>query len=86
MSYDQLLLECDCVFNSLNITAEKALLVEQHTREQTKSKLWFRYHAGRITASRFKAAVCTDATMPSQSLIKSICYPEQFKFTSAATK
>jgi len=33
MSYDQLLLECDCVFNSLNVTAEQALLVEQHTRE-----------------------------------------------------
>ena len=64
----------------------KSSLVEQHTKEQSKSRLWYSYRAGRITASKFKAAVSTDGAMPSQSLIKSICYPEQHKFSSASTK
>ena len=39
-----------------------------------------------MTASRFKAAVCTDLTQPSQSLLKTICYPESYKFSNAATR
>ena len=84
--YDKLLQECEKAFDRLNVTSEQSSIVEQHTRDQAKSKLWFYHRAGRITASKFKAAVHTDAAMPSQSLIKSICYPEQFKFTSTATK
>ena len=84
--YHKLLEECEKAFDSLTVTSKQSSLVEQHTREQSKSRLWYSYRAGRITASKFKAAVSTDAAMPSQSLIKSICYPEQYKFTSAATK
>ena len=86
MPYHKLLEECEKAFDSLTVTSKQSSLVEQHTREQSKSRLWYSYRAGRITASKFKAAVSTDAAMPSQSLIKSICYPEQYKFTSAATK
>jgi len=35
---------------------------------------------------KFKAAVRTDVTQPSQSLIKSICYPKSALFTSVATE
>ena len=84
--YDKLLQECEKVFDKLCVSSEQSSMVEQHTRDQAKSRLWFYHRAGRITASKFKAAVHTDAAMPSQSLIKSICYPEQFKFTSTATK
>lgn len=84
MPYHKLLEECEKAFDSLTVTSEQSSLVEQRTRDQSKSKLWYSYHAGRITASKFK--VSTDAAMPSQSLIKSVCYPEQYKFTSAATK
>lgn len=84
--YDKLLQECEKVFDKLSVTSEQSSMVEQHTRDQVKSRLWFYHRAGRITASKFKAAVHTDAAMPSQSLIKSICYPEQLKFTSTATK
>ena len=65
------------------ITAEQAKNLEAATRKQTLSKLWFRY---RVTASKFKAAAHTDLTQPSQSLIKSICYPECYRFTTKATK
>ena len=54
--------------------------------EQTKSKMWFSQRAGRITASRFKAAARTDVNQPSQSLIKYICYPESLHFKSKATE
>ena len=39
----------------------------------------------RVTASRLKAAVCTNVAQPSQSLIKGICYPEGTSFISKAT-
>ena len=46
---------------------------------------WFRFCAGRITASKMKTACCTDPKQPAQSLIKSVCYSESYRFTSKAT-
>ena len=40
--------------------------------------------AGRITASRFKAACHTDHSNPSISLIMNICHPELSKFKNLA--
>ena len=37
-----------------------------------------------MTASKMKAVCHTDSD-PAQSLVKSICYPEAFKFSSKAT-
>ena len=85
MQYDDLLIKCASVFCDLVITEKQANNVEVATREQTQSKMWFRYRTGRITASRFKAAVCTDMSQPSLSLIKSICYPESYRFSTCAT-
>lgn len=85
-SYTDLLAKCEEVYDSLTITAEQAKNLEAATRKQTLSKLWFRYRAGRVTASKFKAAAHTDLTQPSQSLIKSICYPECYRFSTKATK
>ena len=65
--------------------AHQAESVEMATRDQSKSKEWYRFRAGRITASRFKAACRTSTEKPSQSLIKAICYPKSSNFTSAAT-
>ena len=84
MSYLELLAECECV--SLEISREMAEKVEKETRSQSNSKLWFKYRAGRIAALRMKAVCRTDYSNPSQSLIKTICYPEDFKFVTAATK
>ena len=83
MKFHELLKECESV--SLNITDKMAQNVEAATRDQSKSKLWYKYRAGRITASRMKAVCHTNPSKPSQSLIKGICYPEAFSFTSKAT-
>ena len=50
--------------------------VEKETRDQSHSKLWYRYRAGRVTASKMKAICRMNTDQPSQSLIKSICYTE----------
>ncbi len=59
--------------------------VEKETTLQSNSKLWFMYRAGRVTASRMKAVCRTDHSKPSQSLIKTICYPQSFCFSSKQT-
>ena len=59
--------------------------MEQKSRGQAKSCLWFRMHAGRITASRFKYACKTNKSSPSLSLIISVCHPESMRFRNAAT-
>ncbi len=42
--------------------------IEVFTRGQAKSKPWFLFREGRLTASKFKAACLTDSACPSQSL------------------
>ncbi len=77
--------ECEKIFMNISVSVELAKSVEILTKDQSKSKLWFRYRLGRITASKFKDAVHTDITQPSKSLIKIICYPESFKFKARST-
>jgi hypothetical protein len=81
-----LIYKCEEVFESLTITNEQARNIEASTRDQAQSKTWFRYRAGRVTASKFKAAAHTDLSQPSQYLIKSICYPESYRFSNKATR
>ena len=68
------------------VTPSQATLIEEQTRHQARSRLWFRMRSGRITASKFKAACRTDPCSPSHSLVMSICHPELSKFSSAATR
>ena len=83
MQYHELLAVCDAI--SLEVTKEMSQLVEKETRLQSKSSLWYKYRASRITSSSMKAVCHTDSTNPSQSLVKSICNPEEFAFTSKQT-
>ena len=83
LEYHELLKVCESV--TVEVTEEMALAVEKETRLQSNSKLWFKYRAGRVTASRMKAACHTDPANPSQSLVKTICYPELFCFSSKQT-
>ena len=59
--------------------------LEELTRSQSKSRIWFKFRAGRITASSFYQVVHTDPHKPALSLLSSVCYPETNRFTSAAT-
>ena len=82
--YDELLNVCESL-DVVDMSDESALLVERGTRLQHNSKPWFKYHAGRITASKMKSVCHTHASNPSQSLVKSVCYLKAFCFTSKQT-
>ena len=69
----------------IQVTPDQCLGVEENTRGQSKSSLWFQMRAGRVTASRLKSVCCTDPAQPSLSLIISICHPEMSRFKTAAT-
>lgn len=83
LSYPELLEKCEHV--DVSVSSQMSLLVEKETRNQSQSKLWFKYRSGRITASKMKSVCHTDSTNPSQSLIKQICYPQSFVFHSKWT-
>ena len=62
MEYHDLLIACESV--SGDITKEMADSVEKATRDQGNSKLWFKYRAGRVTASKMKSVCHTDPAKP----------------------
>ncbi|XP_034072435.1 uncharacterized protein LOC117546338 isoform X1 [Gymnodraco acuticeps] len=73
-------------FRQEELTQPQVQAVEEETRNQSLSAIWFSQRAGRITASRLKQVLQTSLAQPSKSLIKSICYPEAHKFSTAATR
>ena len=83
LKYINLLKECHKV--ELTISPEEVALIGRETVEQSKSNAFLRHRTGRIGASKSCAACHTDPSQPSQSLIKSICYPHLFRFNIAAT-
>ena len=85
LSYHQLLSQCEVVFNNYSVTADMARNFEKCTRGQALSKIWFQHRAGRVNASKLKAAVSTNMAQPSISLIKALSYPESNHFKSEAT-
>ena len=84
MNYGQLLTQTDRI--EITVTEEEVNNVEAFTREQSKSKLWHDFRAGRITASKIKQVCSTDPDNPSQSLIMSVCYPDSRKIVTDATQ
>lgn len=84
LSYPDLLQQCEEVFGSYAFSFTQATKVEEMTRSQSKSHIWFQQRAGRITASRFREILHTDCTQPSVSAIKSICYPVMHQFMPKA--
>ncbi|KAK4884885.1 hypothetical protein RN001_001156 [Aquatica leii] len=68
------------------ITNEECETIELATKSQSTCKEWYNQRSGRITASRFKAVCRTSLSKPSISLLKTICYPLMYKFSSKATK
>ena len=82
-AYHDLLKACEKIFPK--ITDEEVRLIEEDTRSQSKGSSFYRHRAGRIGASISKAACHTNPAQPSQSLIKTICYPNIFTFSTEAT-
>ena len=67
------------------LTDDQCENIKKDTVQQANSKLWYKYRAGRITASVIKRCCKTNLKKPSMSLIKQIVYPEKMKFVSKAT-
>ena len=84
LEYHALLEACSNV--NVQITAEERKLIEEDTRSQSQGSSFYRHRAGRVGASISKAASHTNPAQLSQSLIKTICYPNIFKFSNAATQ
>ena len=57
MQYSELVKICERYNITSTVTQLEADAVESATKSQTQSQLWFTMRVGRITASRFKAAV-----------------------------
>lgn len=83
MEINELQKECDNI--DLTVTPVMAAAVEKDIVDQYKSNLWYKFRAGRVTASKMKSVCHTSPLNPSKSLIRNICYPEAFVFSSAAT-
>ena len=62
--------------NTIELSEVMVHNVKEATRTQSDSRLWYRYRVGTITASKMKQICRTSLAMPSQRLIKKICYPE----------
>ena len=84
LSYPELITVCMSIH--LDITKESIDQVERDTIKQAKGINFFKHRAGRIGASQSKSACHTNPALPSQSLIKRICYPELAKFSTRATE
>ena len=69
--------------DSLKLPASKLREIEQNTREQKQSPLWFSVRRYRITASRFGEILRRKHDTPPDALVMSILQPRSF--TSVAT-
>ena len=84
LSFPDLLNKCDELYYSISHSVQQVSKVEEDTRQQANSKVWFEQRAGRVTASKLHSVLHTKLSNPSVSLIKSICYPQKVKFSSEA--
>jgi len=70
----------------IEISKEQIAQVERDTISQAKGNNFVKHRAGRIGASKSKAACQTNPALPSHSLIQSICYPELNKLNNDAIR
>ena len=75
-----------CCEVTLGVSEEHIKKIEISTRAQASGSGFYRHRAGRIGASQCFSAFHTNLAKPSQSLIKTICYPSLYKVNTKATK
>lgn len=73
-----------CLETEISISGEELKAIEKDTRDQSSGAAFFRHRAGRIGASQSFSVAQTNPAQPAQTLIKSICYPQLFKFNNSA--
>lgn len=67
---------CESTFKKLSVSSDESAYLEESTRLQSKSTLWFQHRCGRITASKFRSVRFTALSSPSMSLLKSLMSSE----------
>jgi hypothetical protein len=72
MSHSELNVACEDVFKSLVLSSEECAYVEECTRLQSQSRLWFEQRVGRITASKFAAVAHASLDPPPTYLVKQL--------------
>lgn len=83
LSYEDLVQKCSEI--DIKVSEEESRNVEIITRNQSASRQWFDYRAGRITASNMKSVCTTDPKAPSRNLVKKVCYLQK-GFENEATR
>ena len=84
INYNKLLDACDGV--NVELTEDEIRITEEDTESQAQNRNFFRHRAGRIGASISKQASHSNPVQSSVALIKTICYPNIFKFSNDATE
>ena len=64
LNYAELLSASVEAHDQLNLTTQMVDTVEKEIRDQSRSKLWYRYRAGRVTASKMKAVCRMSSDQP----------------------
>ena len=64
MSPEELRAACKEVFQRITVSQEECAYLEQCTRLQSQSKLWFEHRIGRITASKFSVVARASLDSP----------------------
>ena len=72
MSPEELRAACKEVFQRITVSQEECAYLEQCTRLQSQSKLWFEHRIGRITASKFSVVARASLDSPPASLVKQL--------------
>ena len=70
------LLKMSIQYQITSISLEHQQRLASYTRGLSTNKQWYKYRAGRVTASTIYQVIRTDPHRPSVSMIKQICYPE----------
>lgn len=68
---------CRAQTKAVYVSEQQAERIEQRTRAQHKSSIWFAARAGRITASSLHAVYRGEINSPALSTIRRICYPKE---------
>jgi len=75
-----------CMDIKIELSDGEMKSIEKDTIKQAKGAGFFRHRAGRIGASVSGTVSHSNLAQPSQSLIKSICYPHLYKVNTKAVK
>ncbi|CAN7950895.1 unnamed protein product [Ixodes pacificus] len=86
LTWEELQAKTASLAELLEMDDSTIVAIEQKTRRQSDSVLWYKYRSGRITASNFRSICHTSLADPSKSLLERICYPQRNRFSTAATR